>query len=363
MEIKKISSIDIVFSHAWYHKNYGFDFSEDSAWADPIKMTETNREMTRVLYDRFSEIGLGDKDPKPMPTLNAYGHRFGPAMFGCEIHYCKDQAPAAITKNLDLDEMAKLDVIDMEKSEVIQKAWHDTRILEDRYGFCNGGVFFGSPINTAVSAFGEQFLMACALEPETAQHVMKTIHESALRVRNELSCAINPMNFPKETDRWGLGNCPAIMFSPKMYRDVILSVDKWMRSQYRYFSIHHCGVFDKYIEIYKELNPTELDIGGGSNYKAIRSAFPDAHFSLIINAPDIENKTISEIDELIGNMVSDSGPIDKLYYMYVSDLCQDIDDNKIRAIGTIHERIPELRKIVEHPLHPRQDENKLIPKK
>ncbi|MHB1456404.1 MAG: uroporphyrinogen decarboxylase/cobalamine-independent methonine synthase family protein [Armatimonadota bacterium] len=334
-----IQPVVVTFAPTWFNRYYGMDFSE-STWADPIDRVERGREMARLQYDRFSDVGLGCADPGPGPVMSdAYGNYFMPALFGCDISYHSDQAPASIALNATIEDMRNLQVPDFDTNPVIQRSLSEAKILIDKYGFCHGGINTGSPINVAVNVFGEEFLMACAAEPETAQHVLMVIAETEFKLYRELSAFVAPSEFPLVDIAFGYGNCPAIMFSPKLYREVILPVDKWVRSQSATFHLHHCGVIDQYVDIYKELTPASIDIGGGSNYKAVREAFPDTPFSMIVNAPDVEGRTVSEVDNLIGNMVEGAAPTTHITTLWVGEAGDIIADETVKALRTAHERI------------------------
>ena len=334
-----VNPVVVVFSPTWFHRNYGVDYSEET-WRNPIARVERNRELQRALFDRFGTVGLGSKDPGPGPNVSdAYGNYFMPALFGCEIEYPPDQAPGNIALNASVEEMRRLEVPDFEKSPVIRRALDEANALRKHYGSCSGGICTGSPINVAVNVFGELFLTACALEPETAQRVLRIIAETEFKLYRDFSAVIDPDSFPLDPMVFGYGNCPAIMFSPRMYREVILPVDKWVRSQVGEFHLHHCGVFDEYIELYKELNPNSLDIGGGSDYRAVRKAFPDLPFSLIVNAPDVEGRSSAEIDGLIGGMVEAAAPVSRITQLWVAEVSERIEDKAVIAIRTAHERI------------------------
>jgi hypothetical protein len=335
-----VEPVVVTFSATWFHARYGVDYSEET-WLDPVRRIERNRELERVIYERFGDVGLGSKDPQPAPNLEfAYGNYFAPALFGCEVKYPADQAPGNKTlEDSSFEAMRALAVPDFDTNPVMQRAWSDWRVLKEKYGDCSVGLGVPSPINTAVNMYGEQFLLACALEPETAQHVMRVLMETHFKLYHEFCAKIEPEKFPTENIAGGYGNCPAIMFSPRLYREVILPIDKEWRSRYGSFGIHHCGVFDAYIDLYKELAPTSLDIGGGSNYHAIREAFPEIPFSMIVNAPDIEGRTTGEIDNLVGNMVEGASPVDKISYMWVAEVSQKTEDETIRAVRTANERI------------------------
>ena len=299
------------FSEDWHNFHYGVDFSEDF-WTDPIRRTEAYKEMSYLRSKTFPGTELGSSDPKPNPVPSEqYGHRFVPALFGCKIIYTKTQAPSAEPIRADFDEMAALDIPDLRNNDVFKKALDDAKRMKEKYGFASGYINTGSPLNAAISIYGEDFLACCALEPEIAQHVLKIITKTFIRLDYEFSDVVSP---PAKIDRTygGLGNCPAVMFSPEMYRDVILPVDLWYRNFFKVFSIHHCGVFDRYAELYTELSPSSLDVGGGSDYKHLRKYFPDAICSYIVNPEHYEGKSREEIDDLIRGIVTDGGPVDKI---------------------------------------------------
>jgi hypothetical protein len=190
-----------------------------------------------------------------------------------------------------------------------------------------------------VNVFGEQFLLASALEPELARHVLQVIARTEFKLYREVSAVIDPANFPLQNISFGYGNCPAVMFSPRIYREVILPVDKWVRRQVAQLHLHHCGVFDDYIDLYRELDPASLDIGGGSDYRRIRQAFPDTPFSLIVNAPDIEGRTVSQIDELVGGMVEGAAPAVRISRLWCAEVSERTADETVRALRTASERL------------------------
>jgi hypothetical protein len=335
----QIDPVVVTFSPTWFHYNFGVDYCEQT-WADAVERAERGRELARSLFARFGDVGIGCKDPDPNPNVSdAYGNYFMPALFGCEIVYPADQAPGNVRLDASFEEMRELRVPDFAESPVIRRALSEADALKARYGFCHGGICMGSPINVAMNVYGEQFLMACALEPEIAQHVLRVIAECEFKLYREVCAAIAPDEFPLPGMVFGYGNCPAVVFSPRMYREVILPVDKWVRGQVAEFHLHHCGVFDDYIDIYAELTPASLDIGGGSDYHAIRKAFPDTPCSLIVNAPDIEGRTASEVDNLIGGMVEGAAPADKITLMWVAEVSERISDDTVRAVRTANERV------------------------
>jgi len=325
--------VEFDLSECWYNDRFGVAFDE-GFWANPVKRTEAYRELSYQTAKRFPKLGLGSLEPEPNPVASdQYGHRFVPKLFGCEIVYSKNQAPACLAQHMDYDGLARLDMPDLRNSDVIKKAMDDAKRLRAKYGFVKSWINTGSPLNAAISTFGEDFIACCAGEPETARHVLMVFAKTMIRLIYEFEDVINPPD-RIEREGYGLGNCPAIMFSTGVYRDVVLPVDLWLRRQFRNFGIHHCGVFDRYAQLYTELRPTSLDVGGGSDYKLLREHFPATMCTFIVNAEHYEGKTPAQIDALVRGIVTDGGPAEYIDCLHTYGVGRDATDENIITLRT-----------------------------
>jgi hypothetical protein len=304
----------ISLSEDWYNDRLGVSFEEDF-WIDPIRRTENYMQLAYETAKKYPDLGLGRLDPKPNPSASdQYSHRFMAKLFGCEVKYLPNQAPSAISLDLEVEELAEYPMPDLHKNEVLKKAISDADILKRKYGWVSGFINTGSPLNVAITVFGESFLASCACEPEIAQHILMMIAKTEIRLIYEYSQYIQE-NYCISPLGLGYGNCPAIMLSPELYRKVVLPVDLWYRQQGKYFSLHHCGIFDNYAELYTVLRPDDLDVGGGSDYKKLRRIYPKTMCSYIINPEYFEGVSRESIDDTIRGVVTDGGPVE-----YISSL-------------------------------------------
>lgn len=336
---RRIGPIAVVLSQHWYHHRYGIDFSEET-WLEPLKRTEMYSGMSKAAYNAY---GWGSPDPPPVCSVDAYGHRITSVMFGCKPVYHADQAPAVMPVPATAESLLALEPLDVADNPVVKKALDDARIYENKYGkgCVTGGFVNASPLNGCVSTWGEEFTAAAYENPEAAQHAMRIFREMSDDMYTHLSHAVDPEHFPlpRVRDSDGLGNCPALMFSPELYHNVFVPVDLEQRREVKYFGIHHCGVIDRYLDVYRELSPTSFDIGGNSDYKLLRQKYPDITVSLMINGPIAERMTVGDVDPFIHDMVRDAGPVDKISFIYVTDVAAGVDDGVIRRIATAHERL------------------------
>lgn len=333
--------IRVDLSEDWYNDRLGVRFEEDF-WVDPIRRVESYRQMAYEVATKFphlAEVGIGSKNPAPRPVAaDQYGHRFVSKIFGCEIKYVENQAPSAVAYEYDVDQLSQVEVPDLHNSDVMKKAFDDARILKEKYGYVDGEINLGSPLNVAVSVFGADFIACCYSDPDVAQHVLMTVAKTLMRLVYEFSNKVDP-NYRVAPFDFSIGNCPAIMFSPELYRKVILPVDQWLRMQCRHFGIHHCGVFDKYAQLYTALNPQTLDIGGGSDYTIVRRYFPDAICSYIVNAEYYEGKSREEIDAVVRNILENGGPFDKISFLWTYGTGRNATDENLIDLDTAPKRL------------------------
>ena len=82
--------------HSRYGLDYGERFHRDIEWRIAQVM-----EIDRHACRDFGQIGLGFDEPFPRATIEPFGHRFVPAVFGCAIVYASSEDPAAVRREFD----------------------------------------------------------------------------------------------------------------------------------------------------------------------------------------------------------------------------------------------------------------------
>jgi hypothetical protein len=74
------------------HDRFGFDFGERYHRDLPYRV-ETTMEIDRAVFDANGHLGLGYKNPFPRVSIESFGRRFVPAMYGCQCGYAVDADP------------------------------------------------------------------------------------------------------------------------------------------------------------------------------------------------------------------------------------------------------------------------------
>jgi hypothetical protein len=317
--------ISIEFSAAWWQARYG-----DTA----------GRDRRRLLFERFGDLGLGEENPQPaQPVVGGeYGHRFMSALWGCEIVHLADHAPAARPLPDARGRMENLEVPDLDSSPVIQRLVADARALKERHGVCRAEITFGGPLNNAVSVFGDEILLILASEPDLARHVLGKMGEAIVAVHDRVVCLINGEDpAAARAANWSIGNCPVGMISPETYRQVVLPADLWFRGQSTgQFCLHHCGVFDRYVEVYKPLKPAFLDLGPGSDLRLARQAYPQAAIFAYIEVGALARMNRAQIDGFVQRAMEDAAPVAELK---VADAGPELTDETAGNLLTARRRL------------------------
>jgi len=68
-----VASAMFSFMPSWWWSNYGISHGERT-FSDPEYRAETQREMNRIIFDRFGDMGLGEADPQLVFTSGHLGN-------------------------------------------------------------------------------------------------------------------------------------------------------------------------------------------------------------------------------------------------------------------------------------------------
>jgi uroporphyrinogen-III decarboxylase len=315
------------FSEAWLHQNYGMTFGERYC-SDPLFRTKQDRDARRVLYERFGHAGIGRKDPVPHPHLEICGHRFLPALFGCEIIFQDDQAPSYHHLPVeDATTLASLTLPDLKTNPWAREFRRQAHILVERYGWTDASINFGGPLNGAIAILGNEGLLYLSESPGIMMRFLCVLADVCIATHDALTAAFDP-DAARERALF-IGNCPVMMISPSTYTEVVLPADLHYRKRIQNFGLHHCGVMDKYLDAYQKLQPVNfIEVGWGSDVAAVHQVFPDAKLDLMINIYDLQAMPPEAVRELVARMVREAGPR-CLRDVWVADIGPEVADETV----------------------------------
>ena len=316
------------FSEAWFHRHYGLDFGE-RYYAEPIFRTEQDREAQRLVHERFGALGLGKPDPAPQPHLEICGHRFLPALLGCEVICQPDQPPAVRHLPVrSVQELAAVPRPDLATNRWSREFRRQAQVLLGRYGHVDATINHGGPINVTANALGTEAFLYLAEPSEEFRAFLRMIADLCLETYDQLTLLFNPQLAPGR--ELFLGNCPVVMMDPETYRNEVLPADRYLRSRVKNFGLHHCGAMDRYLAHYQALGPCQyIEVGWGSTVSKVRQAFPGTVLDLMINIPAVQAMPQDRLADILREMVSQGAPRALVRDIYLADIGPDVPDTTV----------------------------------
>lgn len=334
---------DVVFHPNWWNKNYGLTFEREFCY-DPDRRVWQEQKMRQLLYERFGDLGLGQKKASRRPIIGPVilgtGY-FIQDILGCEIRYNEDSNPWVIPPNLSEDETWKLSVPeDIESTPPMKALSALMDALEDEFGYLEGDVPMHSVVNVALDLRGQDYFLDLILRPDLADHlhgvIARTINEVGRRVKSRtgtVSLSICRLTAGFKPDMLTIPNCNLQMISPEHYRQFLKKYDIWLGENLSPMGIHHCGNnAHKFAKDYADTGAIYLDVGCGSEIKVCRKAFRDRWLSLRLDPVKMMHYTAKDATAATKALLEEHGtPYDRLAIQ-----CANVDygtpDEAIRAM-------------------------------
>jgi hypothetical protein len=302
------------FSAKAIHDILGVEFDQ-TYYFDIAHRVATNLEIDRQIYDLYHEIGIGFNEPFPRVTIEPFGHRFIPAMYGCQCHYSKDSEPWGEVNPLNDEEISSLKhwtFERLEKSEPVQRVISQYRYLIQNYPLPDQKLFgefnphyrvwssiqnLGSVINNAFSIQGNEFLMNYLIHPNLVNLLYKNILQLML-----LCLEFFPRIDSSPLKNIFIGNCTVAMISPKQYLNINypydLKIMEFARLKGANFLIHQDSGVSPHLENYASFEYLHaLDFGQDTNFERLVKLFPHTSLNCILFPNWIYEASCEEISE------------------------------------------------------------------
>ncbi len=283
--------VDVVFHPNWWHKNYGLSFDREFFY-NPERRVWQEQRMRQLLYERFGDLGLGQKDASRRPIIGPILMGSGyivQEILGCEVNYQEDGNPWVRPRNLSEAETWALKVPDdIETTPSMQNLLSLMDNLEAEFGYLQGDVPLHSVVNVAIDLRGQDYFIDL-IENRDLIHrlhtvIRHTIYEVGRRVKartGNVSISINRSIASFDPTIFTIPNCSLQMISPRMYEELLMEHDAWLGQQLPPLGFHHCGNnAHLFAPLYARAGAVYLDVGWGSDIAACRAALPEAWLSL-----------------------------------------------------------------------------------
>ncbi len=303
----------ITFHPSWWHKYAGVDFSQPffDDWAYRM---DCDVRMRRTLWEHFGKYGIGEKDPAPRPLLGtdllAAGYLYS-EMMGCGVLYQSDNSPQVICAEMDIDQIQKLEVPDLDRSPVWARMQRQIDALLDKYGRVEPFVNMQGIQNIALDLMGQEVFTSYYTDPDEITELLGKITDLTIAagrrfyaLSRDISGGVTGIVRDVMPECYLTSNCSVEMTSNACYEEFLLPHDVRLAKEFPNFGIHHCGKSMEHVAAgyAKVPNVTFGEVGAGSDIAYVRAHLP-WHLNLRYSAVTLQTQTPEEIREKVAEML------------------------------------------------------------
>lgn len=331
--------VDIVLGPAWWHHHEGISFDEDFFY-HPAKRVEAERQMERVLYERFGRYGLGEDHDKLLPIVGpvhlAAGYLIS-EMLGCRVQYSADAPPQVTPRNLDrLDVSADAAF----RSPAFKRTERLFDALRERHGGLLGDINWGGVLNVALDLRGESLFLDMFDRPDEVAPFLGQIADIMERFTQMVYAATGSTSISGNRNVRHIADpvflhceCANVMIATNVWQKFFMDFDVQWSRRYRPFGIHYCGSDPhRYAAVYAELPHLDfLDVGWGGDVKLLRKHLPDTFLNVRLSPVEIVKQTPAEIRQIVRRLVHESAN-PWLTGVSAINMDQNVRDEQIAAI-------------------------------
>ena len=330
--------VDVTFHPEWWHKYTGVSFREEF-FTDPDYRIECDIKMRKVLYEKFGDLGLGEKEPKPRPIIGsdliASGYLFS-NMMGCNVRYFDAQPPEVICANLPESSIALLEVEKSLQSQVWQQTVKQFEVLQKKFGYVESHINLQGVQNIALDLRGNELFIDYYENPEMLNKLLQVITQTMIQTGRYITSgskvsshgvtAITRLVMPEV---YLTSNCTVEMISNDIYEEFLLPSDIQLSQEFKPFGIHHCGKsMEHVVEGYKKVKGLKFaEVGAGSNISEVRLALPEIFLNLRYSPVKIKTATENEVMTDIENMAKAAV---HQYSISCVGIDSEVEDEKVR---------------------------------
>ncbi len=336
--------VEVVFHPSWWHRHAGIRFDEDFFY-HPGRRVEAERRMEDLLYDRFGRFGLGEERGRDLPVIGAVHNAAGyivSEMLGCRVTYAEDSSPQVVPAG---EVELKVDADRAFRSAAFRRLQGLQDALKARYGFLTGDLNWGGVLNIALDLVGQKVFLDLYSRPDEVRRqfaelagVIERFVTGIARETGTTSISVNRTVRRIERPVFLHSECSHTMISTRHYEEFLLPIDEAWSRRFRPFGIHYCGRdAHRYASSFARIENLDfLDVGWGSDVKALRRALPRTFLNIRLDAVGLNRHEDDELAATIAGLVADSGN------PYLTGVCcinmdDQTDDGKVRLIFQVVE--------------------------
>lgn len=341
MSDKRHIPLGVGFYPDWWKENYGISFGRDYYY-DPDYRVEVGLKQQKALYERFGDVGMGQKDPAPRPLIT-FGMVMLPAIFGCEIVFEEAALPWAMPLNLSKEECAKLQKPDLANTSPMKEVLAQIDHLKAKHGHVVGDINTTGVQNLALKLRGDELYIDYFEDPEFCHELLgfcteciAELWELVYPITGSGAVDVTPMADPEV---FVIPNCTVEQISGDTYEEFGLPYDVKLAQRCKPFGVHHCGNLDPVVEAYAKIpNLVFMEAGFGTDFAAARRILgPQVAFNARISPVLMKNGTTDEVAAAVKEAIDQGAPLAN-YSIDTVGLTAGVPDDNVRTARRTAER-------------------------
>ena len=333
----KIEEIVINFLPSWWYEHYGIEYGK-RMYFDPDYRLDAYMNMKKFYYERYGkDTNSGTNDPVPIVIQPDFDNTFYQNMLGLDVMYYKDQYPMGVSflpeeKIMKLEPPENLWDVYPYTEVRTQVKYMNEKLDKDEIPFMKTRGVLNEAIQICSTDF-YGYLLDEDYEDEVS-HVLQYVQE-IIKQQIRRNGQANPRFMHI------MMNCTCGIAGAPAYEKTVYQYDKglydYCLSKGMPIGLHHCGNFDKFVEIYGNFkNLQYIEVGHESKIRPVLDQFPKAHIVYIISTNLVNFGTPGEIKDKLNAVLEETqGDWDR-FSIQVPDLDASIpDDNVVTIIETL----------------------------
>lgn len=332
--------VDITFHPSWWHDRAGICFNRDFFYNADYRL-EADVLMRKVLFEKFGDSGIGEKNPEPRPIVGsdliASGYLHS-EILGCEVRYSDENPPEVLCKNMTDEEAENLDVPNLDESLAWRRIESQLDYLYEKYGYVETSVNLMGIQNIALDLRGSELFIDYHANPELAHHLLEVCAKLSIaigkrlkRFSDRLSAGVTAIVRQSVPDVYLTSNCSVEMVSLDIYKSFLLKYDNMLAEEFTTFGVHHCGQsMEHVVDGYKLVKNLKFaEVGAFSDLAYVRRQLPNIHLNARYSPVRIKDSTPDEMKADIEKIFEDGRPHELLSISCVG-IDSGVSDEQIR---------------------------------
>lgn len=310
--------VDVTFHAGWWHKNAGICFNEEF-FLNPDYRIDCDIKMRKLLYEKFGQYGMGEKEPSARPIMGsdllASGYLYSQIM-GCPVRFFDNTPPEVICAQLTDEQIEELGNFKLAENSVWKQTIEQFEYLDDKYGYVESHINLQGVQNIALDLRGSELYIDYFVKPELAEKLIKACTQVSIDIgryikskSRVMSHGVTAITAKVMPDVYVTSNCTIEMISEENYEEFILAPDQQLASIFRPFGIHHCGKTMEHVaNAYAKVENLDFaEVGAGSDVEKVRKALPEVFLNLRYSPVKLITATEEELQSEIGAMAKAAG--------------------------------------------------------